>query len=88
MNFDRESTYALIGAGVRGADVYARYLHEHPELGTLVAVGEPRDHKCNVVAVEHGIASENVFPDWRELLKKKAKTDRCDYSSVHRQVQL
>ena len=61
-------TLALIGAGNRGADVYGRYVLEHPEAARIVAVAEPDPARRARLAAQHGIPPARCFADWRELL--------------------
>jgi predicted dehydrogenase len=84
MNIIEKSTYALVGAGARGARVYAKYLKEHPHEGKLIAVAEPNDFRRNQIAAEHSITSEYVFSDWRQLLRKPKLADAIFIASTDR----
>ncbi len=61
-------TAILIGAGQRGAAVYAKYALEHPEDINIVAVAEPNKERREHFAKEHNILPEYVFEDWNDLL--------------------
>ncbi|HZJ10919.1 MAG TPA: Gfo/Idh/MocA family oxidoreductase [Trueperaceae bacterium] len=65
----RPVTVALIGAGSRGADVYGRYIAQHPELGRVVAVAESRPAHRAGAAEQHGIAASHTFASWEDLLE-------------------
>ncbi len=68
-------TLALIGAGNRGADVYGRYVLEHPEAARIVAVAEPDPARRARLAAQHGIPPARCFADWRELLAGERLAD-------------
>ncbi|MFI6741853.1 Gfo/Idh/MocA family protein [Nonomuraea sp. NPDC050451] len=63
---NRPLTLAVVGAGARGA-AYAELAVQQPNRVEIVAVAEPREAVRTRFAVRHGLASENVFADWREL---------------------
>jgi len=58
----------LIGAGQRGAEVYAAYALRHPEEVRFTAVGEPDEKRRERFAAAHGIAPEHCFESWETLL--------------------
>jgi len=58
----------LIGAGNRGRAVFGAYARRHPERMRIVALAEPREDRRRATAAEHGLAAEQVFPDWRALI--------------------
>ncbi|MEH1016198.1 Gfo/Idh/MocA family oxidoreductase [Micromonospora sp. CPCC 206060] len=62
---DRPVRVALVGAGNRG-QTYARWVADHPQRATLVAVADPRAHQRNLVASAHPGAVG--FADWQDLL--------------------
>jgi predicted dehydrogenase len=64
----------IIGAGNRGTG-YATYAQEHPDQAEVVGISEPRDFYRNRMAEQHNIPSENVYTDWREMLKRKKFAD-------------
>jgi predicted dehydrogenase len=55
--------YAIVGAGQRGAG-YAEWIARRPG-ARVVAVAEPRAHRRERLAREHGVT--HVFPSWEEL---------------------
>ena len=59
----------LIGAGQRGAQVYAEYALRHPNDLKIVAVAEPDEERRTVTAEKHHIDSSLVFTDWKELFQ-------------------
>lgn len=59
----------LIGAGQRGAQVYAEYALRHPNDLKIVAVAEPDEERRAVTAEKHHIDSSRVFTDWKELFQ-------------------
>ncbi len=65
----------LIGAGQRGAQVYGAYALKHPEDIRFVAVAEPNKERREAFAKDHEIPAENVYEDWRELLKQNKMAD-------------
>ncbi|KRE70435.1 Gfo/Idh/MocA family protein [Paenibacillus sp. Soil750] len=65
----------LLGAGDRGARAYAPYAINYPHELEIVAVAEPSEGRRNAFAEAHGIASENCFGSWEELLSKSVMAD-------------
>ena len=59
----------LIGAGQRGAQVYAEYALKHPNDLKIVAVAEPDEERRTVTAAKHHIDSSLVFTDWKDLFQ-------------------
>ena len=59
----------LIGAGQRGAQVYAEYALKYPNDLKIVAVAEPDEERRTVTAAKHHIDSSLVFTDWKDLFK-------------------
>ena len=49
----------LVGAGMRGAQVYARYAEQHPERLRIVAVAEPDPARRLALARRHGLAPDH-----------------------------
>ncbi|HEX6989971.1 MAG TPA: Gfo/Idh/MocA family oxidoreductase [Bacillota bacterium] len=66
---------AVVGAGNRGADVYARYALEHPDQARVVAVAEPDPGRRRALARAHGIPAGRCFDDWRRLLAEPRLAD-------------
>jgi len=58
----------VIGAGLRGAEVYGRYALAHPDRLRIVAVAEPDPGRRDAMARAHGLADDAAFDDWRPLL--------------------
>jgi len=68
-------TLALIGAGNRGADVYARYALQHPSEARVVAVADPDPGRRERLAQAHGIPAAHVFASWEELFARPRLAD-------------
>ncbi len=64
----------VIGAGGRGTG-YASYATEHPDEVRITGVAEPRDFYRNRIVERHGIPSENVTHDWKELAERERFAD-------------
>lgn len=58
---------ALIGAGNRGQGIFGQYALDYPHRARFIAVAEPDPEKRKAFASAHGISSENVFDDWRQM---------------------
>lgn len=67
-------TIAIIGAGGRGTG-FAKLISEHPDLGKVIAVAEPRDEYRDGLAAEHQIDRSRVFRTWQEFI---AQPKMCD----------
>jgi len=68
-------TLAVIGAGNRGADVYARWALDHPEEARVVAVADPDPARRTAFAEAHGIPGANACTSWEELLARPRLAD-------------
>lgn len=67
-------TAVVLGAGSRGEN-YASYDRVAPQDLKIVAVAEPREDRRRQFAEAHGIAPENCFASWQELLEKPRMAD-------------
>jgi predicted dehydrogenase len=67
-------TLALIGAGDRGF-AYGKYAFDHPDEVRFVAVADPIAVRRDRFAAAQGIATENRFADWRDLLERPPLAD-------------
>ena len=67
-------TAVVLGAGSRGEN-YASYDRVAPQDLKIVAVAEPREDRRRQFAESHGIAPENCFASWQELLEKPKMAD-------------
>lgn len=63
----RPSTIALIGAGNRGADVYAEQILRFPSLAKVVAVAEPDAVRRERTAARHAVPVSRQFESWTDL---------------------
>lgn len=70
-------TAVLVGAGQRGAQVYAEYARLHPNEIRIVAVAEPDEERRKLFADVHQLPEEGVFSDWKELFEKGKLADCC-----------
>jgi len=59
----------VAGAGDRGF-VYASYAMAHPDRARIIGVAEPRDYYREKMAKDHNIPEENVFTDWKDMVKR------------------
>jgi predicted dehydrogenase len=76
---------ALAGAGGRGT-AYAEWALEHPEAAKVVAVAEPRAEIRARFAARHGIAEQNCFESWEQLLQAGRIADAvmiCTQDRMH-----
>ncbi len=76
-------TLAILGAGSRGGR-YGEYVAEHPEVGKVVAVAEPREPQRTATARLHGIPEANVFADERDLLAQPRLADAVIIATTER----
>ncbi|WP_195574661.1 Gfo/Idh/MocA family protein [Paenibacillus sp. 1001270B_150601_E10] len=76
----------LVGAGVRGATVYAPYALKYPDELTFVAVAEPDDERRTSFAKKHHIPVERQYKDWKEALTESRDADAvmiCTHDRMH-----
>jgi len=79
-------TAVLLGAGDRGARAYGPYAINYPHELNIIAVAEPNADRREVFAAAHGIAEENVYTDWQELLNQPKMADAiiiCTLDRMH-----
>ena len=58
----------VIGAGLRGSEVYGRYAAAHPDRMRVVGLAEPDPERREAMAREHQLAVDATFADWQSLL--------------------
>lgn len=83
-------TLAIVGAGGRGTS-YAAWVGQHRERARVVAVADPNPPRRDPIALEHGIAPERVYADWRALLADGKVADAvviCTQDEMHREPAL
>lgn len=68
-------TVALVGAGRRGREVYARYLKDFCPSTRVIAVAEPNFYRRKAAAKEHNIPRANQFCSYRDLFKQGKLAD-------------
>lgn len=61
----------MIGAGLRGREVYGRYAEKHPQKLKFVAVAEPDISRCKLFRQAHNISETMAFESWELLLTKE-----------------
>lgn len=66
---------AILGAGRRGIEAYAPYLLDHPNLGEVVAVAEPKKSRQEKFKSIYNISDENIFKSYKDLLEKEKIAD-------------
>jgi predicted dehydrogenase len=67
----------VIGAGIRGREIYGQWIARHPTRARVMAVAEPNPTRRDAMARQHGIPPERRYADWRELLQGPAIADVC-----------
>jgi predicted dehydrogenase len=67
-------TIAIAGGGDRGSE-YSQYALMHPDRARVVALAEPQEYNCTLLARQHNIPPANVFTDWRQLAEKPRLAD-------------
>ncbi len=65
----------VLGAGLRGRQVYGRHALEHPERLRVVALAEPVRERREAMAREHALSAGAAFADWRELLERPQRAE-------------
>ena len=68
-------TVALLGAGNRGADVYADYILRHPKEALLVAAADPNRERLEQLRLRHNLKKKQLYGDWRKLLAQPKLAD-------------
>lgn len=60
-------TAVLIGAGLRGREVYGDYAVKHPDKLKFIAVADPDPARCSLFQREHNIPAGMAFDSWASL---------------------
>ena len=68
-------TAIVLGAGQRGANVYAAYALSFPNELKIVGVAEPRADRRAAFAREHGIPEGRCFAGWEDALRQDKFAD-------------
>lgn len=71
----KQITALLLGAGQRGADIYADYALRFPSELKIVGVAEPRADRLSAFASRHSLPPEQCFADWRDALAQPRFAD-------------
>ena len=69
-------TFAVVGCGNRGADVYGAWITKHPERARVVAVADPHEQRRERAGDTHGVAANRRFADGAALLAASAAAGR------------
>ncbi len=91
----KQLTGILIGAGGRGM-TYTRNMMKEKDKFAIVAVADPNPLRVELACEVAGIASENCYTDWREILAKPkmadfaiiATQDKDHYAPAMRAIEL
>lgn len=75
MTRPRPVTVAIIGAGIRGAEVYGGQILGRPDEARVVAVADPDPRRRGRLAGAHGIHASRCFAGWDELLDGERLAD-------------
>jgi len=67
----------VVGAGIRGREIYGHWIARHPERARVVAIAEPNPERRRAMAAEHGVHGDRQFADWNELLEQPRMADAC-----------
>ncbi len=65
----------LIGAGLRGLDIYGTWLASHPEAARVTAVAEPDPLRRSAAAKLFSLGEKALFPTYEELLQERIPAD-------------
>jgi len=79
-------TAALIGAGVRGLEIYGNYALKIPNKLKFVAVAEPEEGRRNKFAKLHNIPKKKCYKNWDDLLSEEKLADVifiCTQDQLH-----
>ncbi len=71
----KQVTAIVLGAGQRGAGVYADYALQFPNELKIVGVAEPRKEYRDTLATAHNIPAENCFESWEEVFARPKFAD-------------
>ena len=70
-------TAILIGAGIRGQEVYANWALKHPDDIKFIGVAEPHPERLQRFINNHKIDSSRSFTSWEGLLALGKIADLC-----------
>ncbi|BBI34097.1 Gfo/Idh/MocA family protein [Cohnella abietis] len=80
----RQITAVLVGAGARGRFVYGAYASKYPEELKIVAVAEPNEERRKLAAKDHGLAPNQLFDSWEQVLHSTQIADVAVISTQDR----
>ena len=81
MKREQPVTFIIIGAGSRGS-AYAEFAVANPDVAKLVGVAEPQEIPRRRLELQHQLAAENSFEDWREAAAKEKFADAVVISTL------
>ncbi len=79
-------TAVLLGAGGRGRFAYGAFAEKFPRDLVFVAVADPNKERREWFARKHGIAENNAFEGWEELMRRSKMADIaviCTQDQMH-----
>ena len=74
MKTQKAFEFVILGCGQRG-QLFADWLHEHPEAGRVVAIAEPKADRRAHVAQQHAVPPDMQFESWEDLLARPRLAD-------------
>ena len=79
-------TAALLGAGIRGLEIYGNYALKIPNKLKFIAVAEPEEGRRNKFAKLHNIPKNRCYKSWEDLLSGAKLADIvfiCTQDQLH-----
>ncbi len=76
----------LIGAGLRGLDIYGQWMASHKENVRVMAVAEPKKVRRGQAARLFDLTEDQIFSTWEELLEQRLPADYaliCTQDQMH-----
>ncbi len=70
----RRLRFIVVGCGGRGSG-FARWVLEHPEVGSVVAVADPVEDRRRAIADKHGIPDDMQFNSWEDVFTREKFAD-------------
>ena len=81
-NNTQKKKVILIGAGLRG-NTYTK-IGQEIDLFDVVAIAEPIKERREFVAARHGVAKENTYESWEELIARGKIADAAIIATMDR----
>jgi predicted dehydrogenase len=67
----------VLGAGIRGHEIYGEWIRRRPQRVRAVGVAEPSEQRRKAFATAHDLPDSACFADWRDLLERGRLADAC-----------